>query len=140
MRVSRGELNLYATDIPRSVDFYSRIFDFEPFADEFVGAGDGEKWRRLRAGDVVLNVFKSETEDQAAPPGFAPSLSADLLVDDLDELVRRLEEYGTRMSTPAEFPGGRYIHFMDPDGVVWEAIEPGKMPCPPPPEQEGQPD
>ncbi|MCB2154159.1 VOC family protein [bacterium] len=136
MQVSRGELNVYATNVPHSVAFYSQVFGFEPFSDNYMGAGDGEKWQRLRSGDIVLNVFQAETDDQAPPPGFAPSLSADLLIDDLDELVRRLEEFGTRMSEPAEFPGGRYIHFMDPDGIAWEAIEMGTEAVPPPPPEE----
>lgn len=97
------------TDIARSRAFYAAAFGwrFKDYGPNYCEFSDG----RLKGG-----LAKAD----AANPG-GPLVI--LYADDLEEAQRRLEEAGARIVQPnVTFPGGRRLHFLDPDGyelAVW---------------------
>ena len=115
--VRRGEINLYVSDLDRSARFYGEAFGFEV-------CETADTWRKLRAAEVVLTLFRSRGPGPAAPVGEVPCMSQDLHVDDIDEAVRRLEGAGATVQPVRDWEGGRFTFFTDPDGISWELITP----------------
>lgn len=78
-------------------------------------AARGGAW--FRAGGVELHL--------GVEPGFAPARKAHpgIVVTDLDELVRRLQEAGQELSWDTDFPGYRRIYASDPFGNRLEFLE-----------------
>jgi catechol 2,3-dioxygenase-like lactoylglutathione lyase family enzyme len=79
-------------------------------------AARGGAW--FRAGGLELHLG---VED-----GFRPARQGHpgILVDDLDELVRRLQAAGQDLSWDADFPGYRRIYAHDPFGNRLEFLQP----------------
>jgi predicted enzyme related to lactoylglutathione lyase len=115
--VRRGEINLYVSDLNRSVRFYGEAFGFEV-------CEKADSWRKLRVGEVVLTLFRSKRSGPVAPVGEVPCMSQDLHVDDIDEAVRRLGQSGATVQPVRDWEGGRFTLFCDPDGISWELISP----------------
>lgn len=96
-------------DIARSKAFYGGAFGwtFTDYGPDYCEFNDG----RLKGGFTTLS---------PVTPGGALIV---LFGDDLDDLVRKVEAAGGRISRPTyAFPGGRRFHFVDPDGyelAVW---------------------
>ena len=118
MRIRRGETNLYVRDLDRAARFYCDALDFELVESE-------ESYRKLRQGDFTLTLFKAKSDEKAEPPGTRPSMSTDLLVDDLDEAVARVEACGGTVAPVRDWEEGRFTLFRDPDGISWELISHG---------------
>jgi predicted enzyme related to lactoylglutathione lyase len=96
-------------EIARSRDFYGRVFGwrFTDYGPDYCEFNDG----RLTGGFAHGGTIK---------PG-GPLVI--LYATDLADTQRRLEEAGGRIVKPIyAFPGGRRLHFQDPDGyelAVW---------------------
>ena len=127
MQIRRSEITLFVSDIPRSVEFYTRALGFVRHADPAHGEPDGT-WDKVATGDFVLAFFKAKSAEPALAPGSRPMMSADMVVDDFDAAVRGLEAVGSRMGKVRDWPEGRVVVFYDPDGIAWEliSIEKGK--------------
>jgi catechol 2,3-dioxygenase-like lactoylglutathione lyase family enzyme len=115
LRIRRGETNLYVRDLDRAARFYCDALDFELVESE-------ESYRKLRQGGFTLTLFKAKSDEKAEPPGTRPSMSTDLLVDDLDEAVARVEACGGTVAPVRDWEEGRFTLFRDPDGISWELI------------------
>jgi catechol 2,3-dioxygenase-like lactoylglutathione lyase family enzyme len=78
-------------------------------------AGRGGAW--FQAGGAELHLGVEE--------GFRPAAKAHpgILVDDLDDLARRLQEAGHRVSWDDGFPGHRRFYSADPFGNRLEFLE-----------------
>ncbi len=105
-------VELAVSDIARARDFYGRAFGwtFKDYGPAYCEFNDG----RLTGGFAKA--------DTIAPAG-GPLVI--LYADDLEDAQRRIETAGGRIAKPiSSFPGGRRLHFLDPDGyelAVWSA-------------------
>ena len=103
------------SDIARSRDFYGNAFgwSFKDYGPSYCEFNDG----RLTGG------FALAGEGNPGGPIKAGGPLVLLYADDLDETQRRIEAAGGSIVKPAySFPGGRRLHFADPDGyelAVW---------------------
>ena len=109
-RIDYVELNV--ADIARSKAFYGGAFGwtFTDFGPEDCEFDDG----RMKGGFTTT-----------APVRASGGPLVILYADDLEAAQARLERAGARMVKPIfGFPGGRRLHFQDPDGYelgVWSA-------------------
>jgi catechol 2,3-dioxygenase-like lactoylglutathione lyase family enzyme len=140
-------VGLTVSDMDRSVDFYTRVLDFERVSDaeiagpayEQLEGGAGGKLRvvRLRLGDESLQL----TEFVGSPGRPAPpdSRSNDrwfqhvaIIVSDMDRAYARLREFKVQQAStapqllPKTIPnaaGIRAFYFRDPDGHPLEILQ-----------------
>jgi len=117
VKVRQGEINLYVSNLDAAATFYADGLGFEVFE-----ASDQEGYRRLRNGDVVLTFFLARSPGPADPPANKPSMTADLIVDDIQEAARRLAAAGAKVGEIKDWPGGKHLLFSDPDGISWELM------------------
>jgi len=135
------------SDLDRSVDFYSRVLDFEREGDIELA---GEPWERLegvfglrlRAARMRLGGERIELVEYLAPEGRPvpdDSRSNDrwfqhvaIIVSDMDRAYARLREHRVRhaSSGPQRLPdwnpnagGIRAFYFKDPDGHALEILQ-----------------
>ena len=111
----RGDLNLYVTSLDAAERFYVAALGFQRAASDEVS-------RTLRCGDVAITLFLAR-EAGSAPRGHLPSMTADLLVDDLDVTLASIEAGGGTVESIADWEQGRFALVADPDGIGWELIE-----------------
>jgi catechol 2,3-dioxygenase-like lactoylglutathione lyase family enzyme len=140
-------VGLTVSDMDRSVDFYTRVLDFERVSDveprgaayeQLDGvAGAGLRVVRLRLGNEVLEL----TEYDSAPGRAAPTDSRSndrwfqhvaIIVSDMDRAYARLSEAKVRPASvapqllPKTIPnaaGIRAYYFRDPDGHPLEILQ-----------------
>jgi catechol 2,3-dioxygenase-like lactoylglutathione lyase family enzyme len=124
------ETGIYVADVPRSAEFYRRIFGFE----ELVG---DDRFRALCvAGRQVLLIFKrgGTLEPMVLPGGVLPPhdgsgqqhFAFSVPAADLPAWEQRLAENGVEVESHVSWPrGGRSVYFRDPDGHLVELITPG---------------
>jgi len=105
MKLQRGEINLYVSDLGRAADFYVEALGFEVTESPAEGG-----YRKVQNGEIHLTFFLGMT--------------ADLHVDDDEiEAVRdRLVAAGAKVSPLKEWAEGRHLLFSDPDGIGWELL------------------
>lgn len=100
------------SDIPRAKAFYGEAFGwtFTDFGLEYCEFTDG----RMKGGF-----------DAMTPPRPGGPLVV-LYGDDLDDLMRRVEAAGGKITKPVfDFPGGKRFQFTDPEGyelAVWTPL------------------
>ena len=140
-------VGLTVSDMDRSVDFYTRVLDFERVSDAELQGGAVERLQgvsgarlrvvRLRLGDEDLQL----TEYLASPgrPAPADSRSNDrwfqhvaIIVSDMDSAYARLRRFKVRQAStapqtlPKTIPnaaGIRAFYFKDPDGHPLEILQ-----------------
>ena len=124
------ESSIYVDDVPRSAEFYRRIFGFERLE------GDNRFCALNVAGRQVFLIFKKGGTLQPMPlPGgvlpphdgsgqthFAFSVPAADLATWEERLAQNAVAIESRISWPR---GGHSIYFRDPDGHLVELITPG---------------
>jgi len=124
------ESSIYVDDVPRSAEFYRRIFGFERLE------GDDRFCALSVAGRQVFLIFKKGGTLQPMPlPGgvlpphdgsgqthFAFSVPAADLAAWEERLAQNAIAIESRISWPR---GGHSIYFRDPDGHLVELITPG---------------
>ncbi|MBC7800579.1 MAG: VOC family protein [Gemmatimonadaceae bacterium] len=105
-------IELPATDIASSQDFYSRAFDWT-FTDY------GPTYAATTTGDVDVGLQADPTHATAAP----------LPVIQVPDLAAALNSVraagGTITRPPFAYPGGQRFHFRDPGGNELAAYTPG---------------
>ena len=110
-------------DVQASVDFYTRMFDFEPltcfppvFADVLRG-----NLRLLLAGPTSSAGQPMTDGEQPGPGGWN---RIHLVVDDIDAEVERLRALGGEFRNEMiAGPGGKQILLVDPSGNFVEIFE-----------------
>jgi len=124
------ESSIYVDDVPRSAEFYRRIFGFERLE------GDNRFCALSVAGRQVFLIFKKGGTLQPMPlPGgvlpphdgsgqthFAFSVPAADLAAWEERLAQNAVAIESRISWPR---GGHSVYFRDPDGHLVELITPG---------------
>ncbi len=124
------ETSLYVEQLPRSVDFYRRVFGFEALlADD-----------RLCAFSVsaqqVLLIFRkgASTKPIAIPGGIIPACDGDgqshlafaIAAEDEHEWTEHLGQCGVEIESRVQWErGGFSLYFRDPDGHLLELVSPG---------------
>ncbi|MEK7466755.1 MAG: VOC family protein [Planctomycetota bacterium] len=121
MKIRRGEINLYVSDIPRAVRFYMEALGLRRIPDPMMGEPDGT-WDKVGSGDLTLTFFRTVSTDRAAPRGSRPGLSADMIVDDFDAALTGLRAAGAKIEHERRAGKGGFAMFEDPDGNAWEIM------------------
>ena len=124
------ETALYVTDVPRSRDFYVRIFGFEPM-------GGDERIQPLNVGPgQVLLLFRQGGTLRPIPigGGFIPPhdgggeqhFAFGIPSGSYEDWKSFLTSLGVSIESEVRWPqGGRSLYFRDPDRLVVELITPG---------------
>jgi predicted enzyme related to lactoylglutathione lyase len=108
-------VELIVSNIARSRDFYGAAFgwSFKDYGPSYCEFNDGRLTGGFALGDT-------------SNPGSAARSGGPLVIlyaSDIAETQRRLEQAGAKIVKPVfSFPGGRRLHFTDPDGyelAVW---------------------
>jgi catechol 2,3-dioxygenase-like lactoylglutathione lyase family enzyme len=124
------EYGIYVDDVPRSVEFYRRIFGFEQIE------GDDRFCALSVAGKQVFLIFQKggTLQPMALPGGVLPPhdgsgqlhFAFSIPEADLAGWEQRLGENDIAIESRVTWPrGGRSIYFRDPDGHLVELITPG---------------
>jgi catechol 2,3-dioxygenase-like lactoylglutathione lyase family enzyme len=140
-------VGLTVSDMDRSVDFYTRVLDFERVSDEMVLGSPYERLQGVTGAHLRVVRLRLGHEDlqltqYLAPPGRsapADSRSNDrwfqhvaIIVSDMDRAYARLREFKVRQAStapqtlPKTIPnaaGIRAFYFRDPDGHPLEILQ-----------------
>ncbi len=116
-------VNLTVADIERSIAFYRDVLGLRV---RWRGtSSDGQ--RAAHVGDERCYLAFFEAEAGAAPAesdydqvGFN---HFGFVVDDLDEVRRRLQKLGVTPHFEANYEPGARLYFMDPDGIEVEVVQ-----------------
>ena len=104
---------IFTNDAQKSLDAYVQAFGGEPHMRMRFG-----EWDLIGIGDVM---FVGGTDEALAP---IRDSHGPLIVDDLDETQRRLEEAGAEITKPiSPAPTGRFLYARHPDGSSVEYTE-----------------
>ena len=111
-----GEINIVCTNIERSLKFYREVLGFEFLESE-------DKAYHLRCGQTRFLLLPSAQQALVRQPyGQVPSVSFDLMVDDIAEYVKHLKANAVEFETEWQ-EGDEWVPILDPDGLVVEVIQ-----------------
>ena len=121
------ESSLYVESVARSVQFYKRVFGFEPIdTDEEEEVSDQTRLCALRAGDrSVLLLFKKGATDDTDASG-----TIHIAFGIARSRLTAWEQWLIHQRIAIEFRktwkyGGEALYFRDPDGHLLEVVTPG---------------
>ena len=119
------ETSLYVESTARSVEFYRRIFGFEPL-EPGEPLNDETRLCPMRAGDrSVLLLFKKGATADTDASG-AIHIAFGIARSDLAAWERWLNEQGISIELRKTWRyGGEALYFRDPDGHLLEVVTPG---------------
>jgi len=115
-------INLTVSDLDRSIAFYRDLLDLPirwkgPIDHERLGAHIGDS-------HSYLALFQATTGGAVAHDYLRPGFNHfGFVVDDLDDVRRRLDHLGVVVHLEADYEPGRRIYFFDPDGHEVELVE-----------------
>lgn len=124
------ETSLYVDDLPRSIEFYQRVFGFERLLAD-------DRFCALNvSGQQVLLLFvkRGTTQPIAIPGGIIPPHDGDgqmhvaFTIAREEEAVwsEQLQAAGIAIESRVAWPrGGFSLYFRDPDGHLLELVTPG---------------
>ncbi len=111
-----GEINIMATDLQRSLDFYSIVLGFT-----IKERGDG--YVHLDCNGQPFTLFEFAKEGfKNYTYGDLPAISLDLTVDDLEEIVKHFIKFNVAFVQDWK-PGDTHTYIYDPDRLVFEIIQ-----------------
>lgn len=141
-----NHVGISVSDIERSIAFYRDMFGMEQLCDVFPFGGEqfdaimdieGVQGRMCMIGrnNLQLELFEfSNPAPKAKDPEYPVSDRGyshfGIDVDDIEETYDRLKAAGARIHSPiTTFMGGgmKAIYARDPDGNVFEVMEPGQQ-------------
>ena len=100
---------------PRAEAFYADVLGLDRVQKPAELAGRGGCWFRGAGVELHLGVEQDFRPTRKAHPAF--------LVEDLDELERRLRDAGVEVSSDVQLKGHRRFYAVDPFGNRLEFIE-----------------
>ncbi len=115
MKAVFGEVNLFVTDLERSLAFYVDVLGFETLGEE-----RGAVHLKGAGHRFLLLPF---AKPNASPAGYGafPQMSFDLEVADINGAFAHCKAAGVSFERELE-PGGYAFFVKDPDGLVIEII------------------
>ena len=123
MRVTASAISLNVDDVDASASFLQQHFGFtvEMAQDGFVSMTRDDVGFNVIFLRTGLATFKPATHAGAAGQG----LLLVLVVDDIDDLWRRLSVAGVPVATPIETEpwGERYFQVLDPNGILIQLVQ-----------------
>ena len=121
------ETSLYVRSPTRSVEFYRRVFGFEPIEPEQKkGITDETRLCAMRAGDrsVLLLFMEGATPDTNATGGM--HIAFGIARSELPAWEAWLSEQGIPIESRKTWKyGGEALYFRDPDDHLLEVVTPG---------------
>jgi catechol 2,3-dioxygenase-like lactoylglutathione lyase family enzyme len=124
------ETSLYVDDLPRSIDFYQRVFGFERLlADERFCAFNVSSQQVL-----LLFVKRGTTQPITIPGGIIPPHDGEgqmhvaftIAKEEEAAWSAQLQAAGIVIESRVAWPrGGFSLYFRDPDGHLLELVTPG---------------
>ena len=119
------EAHLLVSDVERSVEFYRRVFGFEPI-DTDQNVTDQTRLCALRAGDrSVLLLFKKGATADTNATG-AIHVAFGISRSELAAWEAWLSQQGVSIELRKTWKyGGEALYFRDPDGHLLEVVTPG---------------
>ena len=121
------ETSLYVKSPTRSVEFYRRVFGFEPIdLDPKEGVTDQTRLCAMRAGDrSVLLLFNKDATPDTNATG-AIHLAFAISRSELPAWEAWLSQQGITIEARKTWKyGGEALYFRDPDGHLLEVVTPG---------------
>jgi catechol-2,3-dioxygenase len=121
------ETSLYVERPTRSVEFYRRVFGFEPIdIDQNEGITDETRLCAMRAGDrSVLLLFRKDDTAGTNATG-AIHVAFGISRSDLSAWEAWLSQQGIAIESRKTWKyGGEALYFRDPDGHLLEVVTPG---------------
>lgn len=121
------ETSLYVERLAQSVEFYRRVFGFEPIdLDQKEGVSDQTRLCPMRAGDrSVLLLFKKGATTDTDATG-AIHVAFGIARSDLKAWEAWLSQLGIPIELRKTWAyGGEALYFRDPDGHLLEVVTPG---------------
>lgn len=108
-------------------DWYARVLGVEVNEHGGMDFFHGETAALFGRGARTAFSPFDESADYFAPSGHPFMIN--LIVDDFDAMLERLEAQGVELvGSPESYAYGRFAWIMDPDGVkleLWEPVRPG---------------
>jgi len=106
---------LMVSDVPKAIDFYSKVFDWEFDQDSFPG------YPLIKTGDTPGGALMAKPESVPAC-----SLNSYFHVHDIEStLTRAIVLGGTLIAPRTAIPGvGFWAMFADPDGIPIGLLQP----------------
>ena len=120
--MSLEHVNLTDSDLDHSIAFYCDLLDLHvrwkgPIDGERLGAHVGDE-------QCYLALFQAAAGGAVDHDYSRPGINHfGLVVDNLDEARRRLDQLGATVHREADYEPGRRIYFLDPDGHEVELVE-----------------
>ncbi len=116
MEFYTSETNIVCCDIDRSLNFYHHVLGFELIERENGAC-------RLRFGTSTLLLLPfAKTASPQRPYCSVPTVSLDLLVDDVEAAANYLQSHNVVFEEDVD-PNLRRCIIRDPDGLFLEIIE-----------------
>ena len=116
MHFTLGEINIISTDLVRSLHFYKNILGFKE-----TGKGEGFVHLDCNGQPFTLLQFAKE-ELKNYNYGDLPTISIDLMADNIEETVKRFNELNVGFVKEWK-PGDTHTFIYDPDKLVFEIIQ-----------------
>ena len=119
------ETSIYVQSVPRSAEFYHRVFGFEALESDESPNDETRLWP-MRAGDrSVLLLFKRGATPDTDATG-AIHVAFGIARSELASWERWLAEQGIPIEERKTWKyGGEALYFRDPDGHLLEVVTPG---------------
>ena len=115
-------VNFTVSDLDRSVDFYTRLFDFKVRWKGHLP--DGRPAAHIGDDRQYLALFEAASPGQVETDMTKVGLNHfGFVVESLDEMKFRLVELGVSPGEELEYEPGRRLYFFDPDGIEVELVE-----------------
>ncbi len=114
--------NVTVKDLDQSIDFYSRLLDFEV---RWRGnTSGGHRAAHVGSDRFYLALFEASQAGEVDHDYEAPGLNhVGFVVDDLDDKRARLADLGFETHLEGDYEPGRRLYFFDPSGLKVELVE-----------------
>ena len=115
MKFEIGEINIFCTNIKRSLEFYCDILGFTQQSEE------GGAFHLECSSKKVLLLPFTKKPSSSLPYGSCATVSFDLYTDNIDEAFSYFQSNGVKFEREPEKPGD-YFFIRDPDDNVIEVV------------------
>lgn len=113
MMIKEANITINIKDINQSVSFYESL-------GMEIKQRWGDHYAQLVAPGVTIGLHPAT---DANLPGNSGNISIGFTTDDLEETKKQLEKLNVGITNRDE-AGGRFLHFIDPDGTALYFIKP----------------